>query len=165
MKLPAALLLCTAVLLAGCGPSPEERAERAKEGAAEIMRKYHQRAAEKEEKERKAAEAEAEAARKAEEERRDRAIEGLLEICEDATRDRLKDPDSLRRLGNVYRAKAYEEVQPAPRFSDGSTMWGNYDATLSFDYTATNSYGGRLRGESLCVFLNKSLIYQTEVDE
>ena len=158
MRLPAALLLCAAVLVTGCGPSPEERARRAQEGADEIMRKYHQRAAEKAERERKAAEAKAEAERKAEEEREDLALEGLLEICEDGTRARLKDPDSLRRIGTRYRAKSYKEVQP------GGQFWGNYDASLSFEYTATNSYGGRIRDKAFCLFLNKRLIFVDDMD-
>ena len=81
----------------------------------------------------------------------------LLEICKDKLRDRLKDPQSLRVLN--YGARFYDEVRPPKYFDNGKVMWGESNIGLKFDYTATNSYGARARGDRLCLFLDKKLVF------
>ena len=117
MKLSIALVAAAAVLLAGCGPSAEEKAEAARKAAEE--------------------KAEAAAAMVMAEK-----LE-LIEICKDDLRDRVKDPESLRVLS--YGARLHEEVEPPKYFSNGEVMWGESDASAKFTYTATNSYGGRIK--------------------
>ena len=127
MKLPALLIISAAVLLTGCGPRAEEKAEEARKAAEEK-----------------------ELAQKVE----------LVEICKNDLRVRLKDPQSLRVLSRG--AKLFNDVQPPEYFSSGRLMWGEYNASAKFDYTATNSYGGRVRSSRLCLFLDKDLIFSSK---
>ena len=81
----------------------------------------------------------------------------LLEVCKDDLRDVLKDPQSLRVLS--YGSKFYDEVRPPKYFDNGELMWGETNVGLTFDYTATNSYGGRIRNNRLCLFLDRDLVW------
>ena len=128
MKLSIALIATSAILLTGCGPSAEEKAEAARKAAEEM-----------------------EMAEKMQ----------LIEICKDDLRDRLKDPESLRVLS--YGARLYDEVEPPEYFSNGNVMWGESDASAKFTYTATNSYGGRIKKTRLCIFFDKDIIYASSI--
>ena len=92
------------------------------------------------------AEEKAEAARVAAEKKEEALKLELLEVCKDDLREVLKDPQSLRVL--EYGARFFDEVRPPEYFESGDLMWGESNVALKFNYTATNSYGGRIRGRS-----------------
>ena len=58
----------------------------------------------------------------------------LANACENSTRPQLKDPNSFQRLG------------------EGMTELTETHVTVYVEYTATNSYGGRVRGSNTCTY-------------
>jgi len=69
--------------------------------------------------------------------------------CELSIANTLKDPESLRTQSfSVKRMQGFA-------FS-GSRK--SYDTAASLFYTATNSYGGRIRGAGVCYFYGKDLV-------
>ena len=83
-----------------------------------------------------------------------------LALCVEKYRQKLVDPESLRYLNGGV--KVYDKVQPATYHDSGKLMFDEFDTTTKFEYTATNAFGGRIRGKGFCLFLGRDLVFIDE---
>ena len=130
----------------GCGPTAEQKADIAKQEAEDARAKEQAEREEREKEEKVVAE-----------KRRQRRAKAMMDECEDAIKDDLKDPFSMQIISRGY--KFYDQIQPAKYFSTSfELMYDQHDSTAGIKYTATNSYGGRVRGDGVCFFRNKKMV-------
>ena len=83
-------------------------------------------------------------------------LQSLYGICRRRLKMRLKDPESYRELS--AKGRILPEMQPAT-YDNGRKVNEPYDGAVTLSYTATNSYGGRIKNEFLCSFQDRRIVW------